>query len=271
MPEHPILFKGPMMVANMNCQPNVWPAEPIDPSKPFKWQTRRVMGEQPPDGMIQVQWCLFEGDWSYTGRMPSPYGSSARSGPRFVRCPYGVAGDGLWTKEGLQRGTCSLVSWRNAPWAGPRRDGEFVAWDDCGWKRDWLSPIHMPRWAARELPLVKRIRVERVQDISDEDAIAEGIEVGTRSYGTAYRDYRGRTGAWFTEAKISFGTLWDSINANPKPVHRDPRDATTPLECYVSYPWEAICETREKNGKPWFVIGNPWNWVVDYMRTEAQA
>ena len=59
MSEHPILFKGPMVLANMNCQPNVWPTEPIDPAKPFKWQTRRVINLR--DASEDCVWCYGKG------------------------------------------------------------------------------------------------------------------------------------------------------------------------------------------------------------------
>jgi hypothetical protein len=47
MKEHPILFSAPMVQVLLNTKPNTWPAEPIDPSKPFKWMTRRMMKPQP--------------------------------------------------------------------------------------------------------------------------------------------------------------------------------------------------------------------------------
>jgi len=48
-----------MVLANMNCQPNVWPTEPIDPAKPFKWQTRRVINLR--DASEDCVWCYGKG------------------------------------------------------------------------------------------------------------------------------------------------------------------------------------------------------------------
>ena len=63
----------------------------------------------------------------------------------------------------------------------------------------WKPSIHMPKWAARIWLEVTGVRVERVQDISEEDAIAEGIPRGAVQYcGHAIRLFR---------------DLWDSINA----------------------------------------------------------
>jgi hypothetical protein len=75
----------------------------------------------------------------------------------------------------------------------------------------WIPSIYMPRWASRITLINRRVWVERVQEIGEEDAIAEGIErVAPGSFG--FRDYEGDVGATFEPWK-SFCTLWDSINA----------------------------------------------------------
>ena len=96
MPEHPILFSGPMVRAILNCQPGVWPAEPIDPTKPWKWQTRRIVRPRDPswtystidDGDDGVPW-LWEaadtGDWHR------------------ATCTCGQPGDLLWVRETISR------------------------------------------------------------------------------------------------------------------------------------------------------------------------
>jgi hypothetical protein len=47
MKEKPILFSTPMVKVLLNTKPNTWPPEPIDPSKPYKWMTQRVLKPQP--------------------------------------------------------------------------------------------------------------------------------------------------------------------------------------------------------------------------------
>jgi hypothetical protein len=127
-------------------------------------------------------------------------------------CPYGQPGDRLWVRErhsfndAMKSDTphCWLVdveysdgTERNilAETKKPKLTRER---GETGWR----PSIFMPRWASRILLEITSVRVERVQEISDSDAFAEGIQTavneGLRGDGTA----RG-----------SFRDLWDSINA----------------------------------------------------------
>jgi hypothetical protein len=80
------------------------------------------------------------------------------------------------------------------------------------WKRDVLPSIYMPRYACRITPIVKDVRVERVQDISQNDALAEGI---IKMYDNASWTY-GWEGmpmpAFYGKPQWAFRALWDSIN-----------------------------------------------------------
>jgi hypothetical protein len=106
-----------------------------------------------------------------------------------VFCPYGVAGDQLWVKETF----C--------------KDGDKIAFRDDGWigcpsdDGKWTPSIFMPRAASRIQLEVTEVRVQRVQEISEEDAIAEGVE-GHRPSVVDGRMYR-----------RPYEILWDSINA----------------------------------------------------------
>lgn len=74
--------------------------------------------------------------------------------------------------------------------------------------------IHMPRWASRLTLIVTDVRIERLQDISEADAIAEGVEVAsTDPAWPGYRDY-GNDAVMNPTAKGSYRTLWDHINGD---------------------------------------------------------
>lgn len=101
----------------------------------------------------------------------------------------------------------------------------------------WRPSIHMPRWASRITLLVTGVRVERVQEITYEDACKEGIEEVTsigpcRAMG--WKDYSGGPG--FFDPDRSFQSLWSTIHAADGP-----------------HGWAA----------------NPWVWVVEFEK-EAQ-
>lgn len=100
-------------------------------------------------------------------------------------CPYGQPGDRLWVREnGWQRPAdraergWSYAYDADAPFGiGAANE----AYREEGWKR--RPSIHMPRWASRILLEVTDVRVERLQDISEADALAEGVR---HSYGEPF-------------------------------------------------------------------------------------
>ena len=65
----------------------------------------------------------------------------------------------------------------------------------------WRPSIHMPRWASRIDLRVTDVRVERLQEISPDDCLAEGLDKNT---GGAY--------PWHTYASDEFASLWDILN-----------------------------------------------------------
>ncbi|HUT15009.1 MAG TPA: hypothetical protein VMY98_02055, partial [Anaerolineae bacterium] len=125
----------------------------------------------------------------------------------------------------------------------------------------WYPSIFMPRWASRILLENTNVRVQRVQEITEKDTLAEGIDDrrffldGEDKLKPTQREIRRPLRVW----RVMH--LWDSLYAKPKPAYRDKQ-----IVYYVSHPWEAGTETREHRGLPWYVYGNPWVFVIDFRR-----
>lgn len=183
-----------------------------------------------------------------------------------VRCPYGPVGTKLWARES------HWIQSRDAAGVHVQylADGEVLACrlpDDVdpyslkyaeyvNGRKKWRPAIHMPRWASRIILEKTGERVERVQEISEEDAMKEGFyqAVREREHGVG-QDVIG----WFAK-------IWDSLHADPKPVGSKGK-----IVSYVSYPWEDICEDRVYRGKPWHVRGNPHISVTEFKVVEIKT
>lgn len=191
MKERPILFSGEMVTAILEDR---------------KTQTRRVVKPQPEvlypfalvrqngTGWIVEKWPRQEREFGNFGRVER------------VVCPYGQPGDRLWVREtwacfGGDEYTYQkdrlAVSYR-ATWDTdratdfPRASLGYIPGDR------WRPSIYMPRWASRITLEITKVRVERVQDITNEDAYAEGCDfrlANTPNHANA------------------FAILWDNINA----------------------------------------------------------
>jgi hypothetical protein len=161
-----------------------------------------------------------------------------------VYCPYGQPSDRLWVKEEhflwghWEIDTGADDSWnfiiqreRGALFTPP--EGLLANYPRrravLGWYQ--RAPMFMPRWAARQLLEITEVRVERIQSISEADAIAEGIErkadgngfydpgedfpkgfVLPRQGDETYRQWQDRTGAHWKTAKEAYRSLWHAIN-----------------------------------------------------------
>ena len=183
MKELPILFSGPMVKAILDGR---------------KTMTRRVIKGAP--GIMlypQVQDC----------GVPIPELIEAYKNAWLTTCPYGQPGDRLWVREAWAIRDCKPLfaaifradcveddsSERDGWWIDKDRKGEeeFIPG-----KVEWKPSIFMPRWASRITLEITAVRVERVQDIGDEDAEAEGL-------------------SWCNAAspRDKFQCLWNSLNA----------------------------------------------------------
>ncbi|MEM1149208.1 MAG: hypothetical protein AAGI03_01425 [Pseudomonadota bacterium] len=149
----------------------------------------------------------------------------------------------------------------------------FAVWmDDLlkGVEGNWRPSIFMPRWVSRLTQDVTDVRIQRLQDISEEDAIAEGVEAHpsmARPGRHVYRDYAVDCDdpfEWFSQARDSFRTLWDSLNAQPKPRYVTMPDGKRIIDHYVSYPWDGEERIEAYRGRPHYVFPNPWVMAVTF-------
>jgi hypothetical protein len=201
-----------------------------------KTQTRRVVKPQPfeeevetvqGDTYIRLHW----GQWENPRK--SAFSGNCQNFPEFMqnKCPYGKPGDFLWVRETWAHAN---PEWDlpvdyiyQADHIDPKGDAEQIK---------WKPSIHMFRQASRITLEVTDIKIERLQDIGEDDAIAEGIEPIDIGY-RLWTDYSGDSGdyAGFKKPVDSFRSLWDSINSKQ------------------GYGWEA----------------NPWCWAVSFKRIEG--
>lgn len=178
MKERPILFSGPMVRALLAGG---------------KTQTRRVVSPQPtveksPDGLWSAAW-----NRKYTF-------SAKTSGECLAYwCPYGQPGDRLWVREAWARTTVFSQDWI------VYREGD----NRTDYGGPWKPSIHMPRAASRITLEITCVRLERLHEISDADALAEGITAQSN----------GRYPCQFDDGKVeclspvtAYASLWSSIN-----------------------------------------------------------
>lgn len=230
MRERPILFSGPMVRAILEGR---------------KTQTRRV---------VKFQFDQNPGDYASvypdgSGRGFIAWAPMAVSAEETARqypgeegfpCPFGVPGDRLWVRETfspfmssnrpstISEATYSVLkdgahTYRNGRPPMPGLDSYAQgAFDHIVWR----PSIFMPRWASRLTLEVKAVRVERLQEISREDAAAEGV---------CWAAEQSPAPSWVTPSnwpEQNFAQLWDSINA--------------------------------KRGHSW--ASDPWVWVVEFEK-----
>jgi hypothetical protein len=191
MKERPILFSGPMVRAILDGR---------------KTQTRRVVNPQPTHRMIEGLAHVTRGmDPSDDGAVW--YDGDCIGPGREVRAPWSVD-DVLWVRE---RWTAPREFDRCPPRLIPK-DARFLYGADGYTGSLRLRPsIHMPRWACRLTLRVESVRVERLHDISEEDAIAEGFVADIPP-----DPLRGGTAAdWFAET-------WQNINWKKHPWDSNP-------------------------------------------------
>ena len=216
MAEKPILFSTPMVQSIQ---------------KDIKSKTRRIAKGVPPNThrIEQISENEFEAFYGFM----SGFGMFI-DGSTIVKCQYKV-GDILWVRE----------TWCNIN--KPEYEPEFYYLAGClqPWVEDympsewkWKPSIHMPRKAARLFLKVTNVWLERLQDITEEDARAEGIEWTKEGPLHAhYHDHKLEAWLNFPTAKEAFRSLWDSLN--------------------------------ESRGYGWNI--NPYVWVIEFERIDPEG
>lgn len=221
MRERPILFSAPMVRAILEGR---------------KTQTRRVVKLQPASGV----------------RLSPFVPSGLEDGHGYgLNCPYGVPGDRLWVRETHWRFTGCPPAWDGfvSPPSGnpyyaraylgdPKLDDNLVS----AGAAVIVPSIYMPRWASRILLEITEVRVQRLHEISEDCAVAEGVDTSPLTHEDINDIPKGivRDVAWALgvgsrpSAKLAFQFLWDDLN--------------------------------DKRGFGWAT--NPWVWAITFRRVE---
>jgi len=195
MKERPVIFNGEMVRAILDGR---------------KTQTRRTLTER--------HLHLIDAASSAGECYPLESGVDHENSQIYYRehCPFGQVGDRLWVREAFRvhsRATdvSTLVyraSERNS-WTEQTRRVPVLVCNKQVSPEKWTPSIHMPRWASRITLEITDVRIERLNDISEEDAKAEGVKAGV-SPGHEHMMHQ-----------VAFRELWQSIygeeswNANP--------------------------------------------------------
>jgi hypothetical protein len=185
------------------------------------------------------------------------------------RCPYGVAGDRLWVRETWQAFDAPDGSDRYgvAYRATCQPDGSFT-WvgDDGGGSLSvaamqiarWRPSIFMPRWASRITLDVVSVRVERLHDITEEDARAEVVEREVVNDCGVTRDLGWRNYLWHGHVGKTITALQSDAWHHQFSTYADAPNGEGARGSFSSL-WESI------NG-PGSWDANPWVWVVEFRR-----
>lgn len=245
MSEHPIIFSAPMVRAIFAAT---------------KTQTRRIVKPQP-TRQTEAGGVAWDGPDNGLGGMYNRLvlDNSEGLGGVLERCPYGVPGDRLWVRETFTLENCQEVGWYEPPHTDGRPlrthqhpdDGtwweqphylatdpapELVVDNDSGEPGcKWTPSIFMPRWASRLTLELTEVRVQRLQEISEEDARAEGMQFHD-GLGIGHSGWRHDLNYGSVEgtAREAFAVAWDLINGKRAP-------------------WAS----------------NPWAWCLSFRRVEA--
>ena len=235
LPEKPILFSDAMVRAILAGR---------------KTQTRRIVEPQPTVPDPDAIFCAHEDRWFVVNKSNCDVVHPSKSAVQRWRCRYGVTGTTLWVREAWTPDHAAFypnfpvvhradsIDPRESSKTDEDHPGQVWSPEQKDWYPfKWRPSIHMPRSACRLLLRVKNIRIERLNQISFEDCLAEGIErEGTGRESTYWLP--GKIGLPFLRPIFAFEKLWDSINGD------DPKTC-----------WKA----------------NPWVWRIEFEKIENKT
>lgn len=158
MKERPILFSGPMVKAILeDRKTKTRRIVPVQPIGDDNWKLSRLIDST---GKADRK-CIGKLHWVILDQKET---TIIKKDDRYFKCKHGAVGDILWVREN---------------WAYIDDDGSIVQYEADGepLKKDtrWHPSIHMFRWMSRITLKIKNITIERLQDISYEDCVKEGV------------------------------------------------------------------------------------------------
>ena len=190
--ERPILFSGEMVRAILEGRKTqtrrvVVPTQSKPRVAPLRMEPWIIDGEQQEDDYGAPAWAGFH---------PEYWGEA-----KWFTCPYGQVGDRLWVRETWR--PCAVPQCSDTAICVEYRESDYCKLGHLSTlnRTGWRPSIFMPRWASRITLEITGVRVERVQETTTSDIVAEGVLPDTRYLGSANR-YR-----------HAFIDLWDDINA----------------------------------------------------------
>lgn len=141
-----------------------------------KTETRRTRGldevNADPDGWGFNEFRELEGNLYALFEMIDSRGEYHS---RLIKCPYGQVGDELWVKEAYNDGFVNAIGDNVIAYEADVDNPEWLVGHEEYKKRKWKSPLFMPKAASRIRLEITSIKVERVQDITEEGALREGV------------------------------------------------------------------------------------------------
>ncbi|WP_151832236.1 hypothetical protein [Acinetobacter ursingii] len=198
MKERPILFNTEMVKSILEGR---------------KTQTRRILNCDHPVVTGFVPNGIY-GYWKGTAKSDAVIQQYISTFPFTIKCPFGLVGDRLWVRETFRLFDSDECPHADFPcgcpsWGTPL----YRASHDCFDGEKWTPSIHMPRSASRILLEITNIRIERLNDISSDDAKAEGFDYSTHPSSIEM--------GYAIGAKTNFRFTWEQIygqnawNKNP--------------------------------------------------------